>query len=295
MSLPAKQLFVNNKEMSVSGRITRTAKLKAEYYEWADNPQKFVADVKNSTIAADILTLLKKVTDENINRSLYSEQDSIAVLPIVTFEHWWKKQINDKTRNMIRRSQKNGVEVRVVEFTDGLVDGIKKIYDESPIRQGKPFKHYNKDTETVKNDHISFLERSQFIGAYCEDELIGFAKIVHDDGISHLMQIISKIGHRSKAPTNALIAKAVELCEEQTVPYLHYGVWSTRGLGDFKKHHAFERFDLTRYFIPLNGWGKLMLHFNMHRSLSQMLPDKYRDLMADLRGKWNYYKVSRSL
>ena len=36
------------------------------------------------------------------------------------------------------------------------------------------------------------------------------------------MGIIAKIKHRDKAPMNALVAKAVEICAENKIPYLVY-------------------------------------------------------------------------
>jgi len=267
--------------------------IKAEYYEWVDNPNSFITKVKAVKIKADLLTFLQRVTDKDYRYDFRLQWDSIAILPITTFENWWMRQINDKTRNMIRKAQKKGVEVRVIEFTEDLVKGIREIYNESPLRQGKPFKHYGKDLETLKKDHISYLERSDFIGAFYKNELIGFVKLVHGKGISNVMQIISKIAHKDKAPTNALIAKAVEICAQRGVPYLHYGVWSKRGLGDFKKHHAFERFDLPRYFIPLTLKGRLILALNLHRRLSERLPERWVNFLVDLRSRWNSLRMTK--
>ena len=36
------------------------------------------------------------------------------------------------------------------------------------------------------------------------------------------MQVLSKMGHLDKSPQNALIAKAVEICENEGIPYLTY-------------------------------------------------------------------------
>jgi hypothetical protein len=101
------------------------------------------------------------------------------------------------------------------------------------------------------------------------------------------MNIISMISHRDKAPTNALIARAVEICAQRGVPYLHYGLWSKRGLGDFKKHHAFEQIDVVRYFVPLNIRGQIALGLKLHRSLAEMLPEKLVNVLAEWRAKWN--------
>lgn len=186
--------------------------------------------------------------------------------------------------------------MRLVDFTEELVRGIKGIYDESPLRQGKPFKHYGKDLEMLWKEHVTFVERSQFVGAYYEDQLIGFIKLVHGDGLSHLMQIISKKNFQDKAPTNALIAKAVELCTERQVRYLHYGLWSKRGLGDFKRHHAFERLDLRRYFVPINWRGTFYLKMKLHHDLSGLAPEWLADSIVDLRTKFylRKYGVGRA-
>ena len=283
-------MLVENKEVVVSGKFPRIARLQDEYYDWVEDPRDIVAKVKSGGVKADMFTFLQKVTDRTTRYDYHHEQDSIAVLPITTYEHWWTKQINVKTRNMVRKAEKCGVSVRVVEFNDDLIKKIKEVYDESPLRQGKPFKHYGKDLATLKSSHISFLDRSQFIGAFYGNELIGFIKLVHDEGISHLMQIISKISHRNKAPTNALIAKAVEICAQRGMPYLHYGIWSKRGLGDFKKHHAFEKLDLMRYFIPLNVKGKMILALKLHHKFSERLPQKWVDIILGLRSRWNAIK-----
>jgi hypothetical protein len=290
-----KTLYIDDKEVIVHGRFIKTARLKSEYYEWIDDPKNFVSHLKSRCAGADLFTFLRKANARDLQYEFRCEPDSIAVLPITTYEEWWKKQINVKTRNMIRKAQKSGVQVRTAEFNDALIQGIKKIYDESPIRQGKPFKHYGKDLETLRESHVSYLEQSQFIGAFYGDELIGFVKLVHDDGMSHVMQIISKIRYRNMAPTNALVDKTVEICAQKKVPYLHYGIWSSRGLGDFKKHHAFERLDLQRYFVPLNLKGTMVLFLKLYRNPTEYIPENWLQYLADKRGQWNEFRMSRGM
>jgi len=286
-------LNIDDKDLIVGGRFIKTARLRSEYYEWIDDPKNFVSYLKARSTPADLFTFLQKVTERDFQHEYYCEPDSIAALPMTTYDDWWKKQINDKTRNMIRKAHKSGVEIRIVEFNDTLIQGIKGIYDESPLRQGKPFKHYGKDLETLRESHVSYLDQSQFIGAFNGDELIGFVKLVHGDGISHLMQIISKIGYRHMAPTNALIDKTVEICAQKKIPFLHYGIWSSRGLGSFKKHHAFERLDLQRYFVPLSLKGRIILNLKLHRGLTEYIPENWLHYLADKRSQWYQFKMSR--
>lgn len=286
-------MIIANKEIVVDGKLLKIAKLKGEYHEWLDDPCGFVDEMKRQRTGADVFTFIQSITDRTPRFQFYHEWESVAAVPISTYDTWFKKQINDKTRNMIRRAQKSGVEVRLVPFNDDLVKGIKNIYDETPVRQGKPFKHYGKSLETLKESHITFLEKSDFLGAYYQDELIGFVKLVREGKASDMMHIISMVGHREKAPTNALIAKAVELCAERGDCYLQYGPWSGRTLIDFKKHHAFERVDLPRYFVPLNLTGKVMLKLKLHRKMTSVLPEKWRYALINVRNRFNEARLAR--
>lgn len=283
-------MLIEGKEVVVRGKFPRVARVRAEYYEYVRDPNVAIAELKKSGRSADLFSFLQETIDRTPKGDFYHEFESISVVPITTFEHWWKKQVNDKTRNMVRKAQKAGVELRPVEYNEEFVRGIVKIYNESPVRQGKPFAHYGKDFATIKVEHSSYLDRTEFIGAYYKDELIGFVKLVHGKGVSNLMNIIAMISHRDKAPTNALIARAIEICAQRGVSCLHYGLWSKRGLGDFKKHHAFERLDVVRYFAPLNFRGQLALNLKLHRKAADILPEKVVDVLADLSGKWNSRK-----
>ena len=65
------------------------------------------------------------------------------------------------------------------------------IYNETSVRQGKSFWHYGKEFETIKRSLGSYVERSTFIGAYLQDELIGFIKITWVGETGTITQILS--------------------------------------------------------------------------------------------------------
>src|SRR5260370_12488539 len=190
------------------------------------------------------------------------EWDNFAVLHVSAYDTWWKKQIDNKTRNMVRRAEKKGVEVRETPFDDALVRGIWEIYNETPFRQGKPFPHYGKDIDTVRREAATFLDRSIFVGAYLETQLIGFIKLTDDETRtqSGIMNIVGMIQHRDKAPTNALVAHCVRSCADRKVAYLvyanfAYGNKQRDSLADFKQNNGFQRIDLPRYYLPLTAVG----------------------------------------
>lgn len=275
--------------------LVRLCSLRDEYHEFVQDPAVFLRDLKSDArVRADLFTFTQPVPDSEPKFSFHLEWDSAAVLFLTSFDHWWKKQIKDKTRNMVRKAQKAGVEIRAIEFGDELIHGIHTIYNESPIRQGKRFWHYGKDLEALRREHATFLDQSQFFGAYYNGQLIGFIKLVHGRGVSSLMNIVSMISHRGKAPTNALIAKAVEICADRGVPRLQYGTGNSGSIGDFKKHHAFEEVRVPRYFVPLNRKGALALHLGLHRRLDRCLPEKWRNRLLNLRAKWVAFRYLKS-
>jgi hypothetical protein len=194
-------------------------------------------------------------------------------------------------RNRIRKAEKTNVKVGIVDLNSDLLKQIKQLYDEVPLRQGQPFQYFNKSIEYLTKSHYSFLNRSQFIGAFYGSELIGFAKVVHDEGISYIMKLISRVAHWDKAPANALLAKVVEVCAERQVRYVAYSTWCRRGLGEFKKNHAFVPVAVPRYYIPLNLKGKVALSLKMHRRMSEILPPILVDAAAECRTRLTEWRT----
>ena len=240
------------KDIQVRGRLVRIARLAAEKYDFLSDPDAALRAIRNSGVRVDLLTFTQCLPDVTPLYNFPLEWDNLAALPVRTFDDWWTQQINGKTRNMVRRAEKS-LTVREVPFDDVLVRGIRGIYNECPIRQGRAFWHYGKDLDTVRRENATFLERSVFLGVFLGETLIGFAKLVSDEEKRQaaLMQIVSMIAHRDKAPTNALIAQAVRSCADRGIGHLVYSQFSygrkeRDGLSDFKQHNGFQRIDLPR-------------------------------------------------
>jgi hypothetical protein len=192
---------------------------------------------------------------------------------------------------MVRRAQKKGVSVREVAFDDALVAGIWEIYNECPVRQGRPFPHYGKDLETVRKVSATFMDTSIFIGAYFENELIGFVKLTTDRARhqASIMHIVAMVKHRDKSTTNALISQAVESCAARHIPYLvysnfAYGKKQRDTLSDFKSSNGFQRIEVPRYYIALTAVGRVALRLGLHHGLLGHVPEpvlaKFRKLRA---------------
>jgi hypothetical protein len=198
-----------------------------------------------------------------------------------------------KARNKAKQAEKKGVTVREVPFDDNLVQGIWEIYNECPVRQGRPFTHFGKDLNTVRKEEATFPESSIFLGAFLGTRLIGFVKLVHDETRTQagLMNIVSMIKHRDKAPTNALVAQAVRSCAERQIPYLvysrfAYGKKQPDSVSDFKKRNGFQQIDLPRYYVPLSSLGRTALKLGLHRNFIDLVPEPVVAKLRGLRNAW---------
>lgn len=285
---------INNKTLVVNGKWIRMAAIDDE--EWIEgqavnDPELFVAGLKNTKLKADIFTFAQKLPHTQPRYKYYTEWDNLAAIPITSFDDWWTKRITQVTRKNVRRAKKRGVVVNVAGFDNELVKGIVKIYSESPVRQGRLFPHYGKDFDTAKKENSTYMSNSDFICAYHNDELIGFIKLVYTGKEARIMQIISMIKHQDKRPTNALIAKAVEICATKGVGFFIYGQYvygkNTRSsIIEFKRRNGFEMVNIPRYYIPLTIKGKTILKLKIHHGIVRMLPGKIYSVLISIRSKW---------
>jgi hypothetical protein len=286
-------MHICGKEIRVQGLLCRIARLEADRYKFLEDPAPVVDGLRKSGSRIDLFTFIQKPADAVPKYKYPMEWDNLAVLPITTYEEWWNKQLGFKARNKAKQAQKKGIVIRETPFDEELVRGIWEIYNETPVRQGRPFPHYGKDIDAVRKMSATYLESSIFIGAFLGERLIGFIKLTTDDDQTQagIMHIVSMIQHRDKAPTNALVAQAVRSCADRNIPNLvysnfAYGKKETSTLSDFKERNGFQRVDLPRYYVPLTLIGRIVYRLGLHRSFIDYLPKKVLVMARELRNSW---------
>jgi hypothetical protein len=291
-------LELSGREVRINGKLIRIGFIDGEGYQFLEDPESALKSLKNGP-RIDLFTFIQRLSDTTPRHGYPMEWDNMAALRVTSFDEWMSKQIDFKVRNKVRKAGKNGVVVREAAYDETYVRGIHTIYNESPVRQGKPFWHYGKDLEAVRKMNGTFFDRSIFIGAYLEEKLIGFVKLVYDETKSQagLMQIVSMISQQDKAPTNALIAQAVQSCADRGIAYLwyanmSYGKKQADGLADFKRHNGFQKIDVPRYYVPLTAAGKLALRFNLHHGWSELVPEPVAATYRKIRKQWYDKKVA---
>jgi hypothetical protein len=281
------------REINISGGRLRVAKLEADFYHFLSDPEPVIAALRRVPNRPDLFTFVQGAADPTPRFKYHMEWDNMAIIRVSTFEHWWSHQILSVPRNRMKQAGKKGVVIREVPFSDELVRGIRNIYNETPVRQGRRFPHYGEDFETVFREEATFLEDAVFLGAYLGEELIGFIKLVMDEQRTQagMMNILSMISQRDKAPNNALVAEAVRVCAARGIPNLMYfrfvhGKRERDSISDFKTNCGFERVNVPRYYVPLTAWGHAALRLGFHHRLRDRIPESVAARLRDLQKRW---------
>ncbi len=275
----------------VSGNLIKTASVHEENWlegEIIKDPGSFIAKVKESGLKADIFAFSQKISDPKPRHSYHFDWDNVAAIPIITFADWWEKRLSRKARQEVARAERLGVVIKCVEFGDELSNDIVKLFGQIRTKQGRAFSHHGMDVEAVNREVSTFPERSQFIGAYYGNEMIGYLKLVYIDNVGSILNIITNNIHYDKRPGNALIAKAVRICEDKKLSHLLYGKFTygnkTRNsLTEFKRRNGFEKIQIPRYYVPLGLKGRAAIKMKLHLGLLGILPPGLISLLLKCR------------
>jgi hypothetical protein len=287
---------VNNQTFFLSGKVIRTASLRPGKDQWQQDvkdPEAVIQALKSCTARVDLFKFWQRIPESTPKYQYYREWRDIAAIPVTTFKNWWDNQISSKTRNMVRKSQKFGVSINTIELSDRLIRGIVDIFNESPVRRGKFFWHYGRGFASVKEGMSADSDEAIFISAYYGEELIGFIKLLLGDRCAMISMILDKTSHRDKSPMNGMIAKAVEVCANRSIPYLIYTVWRRGDHGDFQKRNGFVKFAAPEYYVPLTFLGGVALRFRLHRGLKTALPERIIVFLLALRSKWYAFRYRK--
>jgi hypothetical protein len=282
--VPVTGIHVASKCLIFQGRFVRVARLKDEWYDDVGDPEVIIKALKTGSPRPDIFTFWQRLPDIEPVHSYYYENEALSAVPLKDFEHWWRQQIRTDTRKKAKRAEKRGIEIRIVELDDDFVRGVSGVFNETPIRRGRRFWHYGKDFDTLKAGLSRDLDKSKFIGAYDNGELVGFVKLVCADGrFANPGLIVSKLAYRNKYVNNALLAKSVEVCTQDQIPYLTYTNWRRGTQAEFLVRHGFQKVFIPRYWVPLTSKGAIAIKLGLHRNVRSYTPGPLLDLLRRLR------------
>jgi hypothetical protein len=303
----SERLAIMSKESLVNGRPTKVrfveiagqtytfsrnpvnvVRLEDEWYEDVRDPLSVINTLRNSSgFRPDIFTFWQRLPGLEPQYPFYLHWEELAVLPIKSYDHWWNQQIKSRVRGLIRKTEKEGIQVREVPFDDEFVAGMTAIFNGAPVRQGRRSWHYGKSFATIKEQFSRYVYRETMIGAYLDGELIGFVMLGDAGRFRITGEIIASVKHRDKPINNALVAKCVEICAREKSPHLVYFYWSDDSLAEFKRRCGFEKTRVPRYFVPLTLQGRLALKLGLHRGWKEAIPPDLKARLKKWRRAWN--------
>ncbi len=291
-------LCVDGKTVVCTGKWIKKAELHEE--EWSpsdpfEDADAFIVKLKQQKPNADYFTFAQTVCSDGPRYSYYMELDNVAAISTKSFSDWWEYHLPQVTRKNVRRSQKRGVTVRPMPLDDTTIGLVHHLYNHIRVKQGSQFAHFGKDFETVKRELSTFSERCELIGAFHQNELIGFIKLIYMGKVAGIMHIVTRNEDYDKRPANALVAWAVQLCEGKGLSYLTYGKYTygnkaNSSLTEYKRRNGFEKVEFPRYYIPLTFKGWIIVRLRLHRGLLGILPAGVINLLLGLRS-WIFQKL----
>jgi hypothetical protein len=292
-SILVPSLNIDGRAIITSGKWLKTAVVHDEELledETLTDAESFITRLMRGGLKADVFTFSQRLPHTTPKFSYSTEWDNFAVIPVTTYSDWFKNRIESSVQRAIRKAAKNGIEIRLARLDNEFIHGIVKINNDTPIRQGRVFWHFQKSFEEVKHEHLTYADRNIFLGAYLESELIGYMRMVRIGRVASVIQLLTMTKHYDKRPANALIAKAVEICEQKGMSHLMYCNYVYKdpksSLTEFKKRSGFEQVLLPRYYIPLTLKGKIALKLGLHRGLANLIPEPLVRLLLRIRGFW---------
>jgi hypothetical protein len=278
-------LEVDDDLCSLSVKKKGLLKIGHDTYEYEKNISPtagFIKKLQDRNV--DVYTFLDRrwcCPIDSVAPNWVAEDDNVGLLEIKDYNSWLQL-VGKKTRNMIRKAEKAGVKIAVVEPSDKLAEGISKIYNETPIRQERAFTHYGEPIEVVRGNMYA-AKNNTFIGAYLGEELVGFIQLLYGDNIAIVSNILSLQQHWDKALNNALLAKAVEVCAEKKQRWLMYGrIGNHPSLDRFKDNNGFVKFPIKRIYIPLSRKGRLAVKLGLHKDAKDALPEALKGFFIPL-------------
>jgi hypothetical protein len=298
VSIPV--LEVDGDKLITRGKWLKIAWVRGEEMKEREleTPERYLTALKNpknKLIKADIFTFTQKIPATNPKYRYPMEWESVAAIPLASYKQWWES-LPQETRKNVRRSQKRSVEIRIKEFDDDLIEGLRGVNDDCPTRQGMKNAYYGLTAEETRDRFSEFVGTCDFLCAYSGEEMIGFLHLVYRGDVAAILNLTTKPSHFDKRPANALMAKAVEICETRGISHITYGLYNygnkrDSSLKEFKIRNRFEEILVPRYFVPLTLWGRVCMKAKLHRGLIGILPSPI--IAAGLRARTLLYDLNK--
>jgi len=170
----------------------------------------------------------------------------IAIIKIPNTIEEYLKLIGAKSRNMIKKAQKNDIYTDIFDWNEKL-DEIYKINTSSLVRQGREmdesYKNYPKKVEYENEKDFKIV----YVGAFKDNILIGYIELYIYGDFAMTNRILGHKEYLKYGVMNLMVKYCVEYMIKNNIKYLNYLTMQNRqnnSLSAFKYRVGFREYSL---------------------------------------------------
>jgi hypothetical protein len=183
----------------------------------------------------------------------------LALLRIPSSHEEYLAQVGNKTRNIIRKAERQGYEFKEFVWNDHL-DEIFEINTSKEVRQSEPMRGWY--TEPVQPRHLSQeeLQYRKYYGGFKDGKLYAYLHIVLCGDFAFFRHFIGHAQHLSYGIMNGLLSWAVgEFIGNCQIRWFKYGELSkaSSSMHSFRKHAGFHGYAIL---LNLEGDQELLMY-----------------------------------
>jgi hypothetical protein len=166
----------------------------------------------------------------------------LALLRIPSSHEKYLADVGTKTRNMIRKAEKQGYEFKEFIWNDHL-DEIYEINTSKEVRQSEPMRGWYREPVKPRQHHERELQYRKYYGAFKDGRLYAYLHIVLCGDFAFFKHFLGHAQHLTNGIMNGLIDFTVrEYIENSQIRWLKYGELSdeSSSMHSFRKHAGFQ-------------------------------------------------------
>jgi tetratricopeptide (TPR) repeat protein len=200
------------------------------------------------------------------------------------YQRIWDSVYSAKTRNMIRKAGKNGIECRIINILDHVQNAVDCTLSKQ-VRHGSRLPDYYYDTklfrQTMEKWQKIFGTNMISFGAFLGGKLIAYINTFVRCGEAIANNMLSHGGFLKMAPNNALFDHMIKyFTERDEVRWIMYSFETLESVDRFKHSMGFEPVPVHRWLVQFSSEQK-RIGGNYSKWLKEMVAQKSNFLIAD--------------
>ena len=197
-----------------------------------------------------------EIVSLNLCQKLYSQQWLNASIMKVdkSYEEVWQKVYDSKTRNMVRKSQKE-LEFRIINILDHVGDAVDCTWSK-PERHGSVMPVYYRDEGLFRQRQTQLAEilkeQSISFGAFYKGKMIAYINTIRSYHEAIISNLLSHAKYWQYAPNNGLFSFMTQhYCKDEGINQLMYSFDGVPEVDRFKKSVGFISVPVIRCLFEI--------------------------------------------